>query len=90
MQLYVLIHDENLGTETCWKNFSKMKEAEQYMKDVNELNGVRAELKVMGAKHNANLWVDFHWCYSSLLVCGLFDLQKRWVEVLDTQEVLPI
>ncbi|QSL99498.1 hypothetical protein CRP13_gp10 [Roseobacter phage CRP-13] len=55
MQLYVLIHDENLGTETCWKNFSKMKEAEQYMKDVNELNGVRAELKVVGAKHNANV-----------------------------------
>jgi len=55
MQLYVLIHDENLGTKTSWKNFSKMKEAEQYMKDVNELNGVRAELKVVGAKHNANL-----------------------------------
>ena len=50
MQLYVLIHDEKLGTETCWKNFSKMKEAEQYMKDVNELNGVRAEIKVVGAK----------------------------------------
>ena len=55
MQLYVLIHDENLGTETCWKNFSKMKEAEQYMREANELNGVRAELKVVGAKHNANL-----------------------------------
>ena len=55
MQLYVLIHDEKLGTKTCWKNFSKMKEAEQYMKDVNELNGVRAELKVVGAKHNANV-----------------------------------
>jgi phage terminase Nu1 subunit (DNA packaging protein) len=60
------------------------------MKDVNELNGVRAELKVVGAKHNANVWVDLNRCYSNLLVCGLPDLQKRWVEVLDTQEVLPI
>lgn len=48
MQLYVLIHDEKLGSEVCWKNFSKMKEAERYLKDANELNGVRAELKVKG------------------------------------------
>jgi len=48
LQLYVITYDENLGIPACHKSFKKMSEAEQYMKDMNELNGVRAELKVKG------------------------------------------
>lgn len=48
LQLYVITYDENLGIPAHHKSFKKMSEAEQYMKDMNELNGVRAELKVKG------------------------------------------
>jgi hypothetical protein len=46
MKLYVEIYDEEFGGKICWKSFNRKEEAEQYMKDANELNGIRAELKV--------------------------------------------
>jgi hypothetical protein len=48
LQLYVITYDEILGIPACHKSFNTMSEAEKYMKDMNELNGVRAELKVKG------------------------------------------
>ena len=55
MQLYVITHDESLGIPECRKSFKTMSEAERYMKDMNELNGVRAEIKVTGARIDASV-----------------------------------
>ena len=46
MELYVAIYDEEFGGKICWKSFNRKEEAKKYTKDVNKLNGIRAELKV--------------------------------------------
>ena len=55
MQLSITVHDEILGLPACHKNFKSLEEAMQYLKDVNEINGVRGVLKVKGVAKDASL-----------------------------------
>ena len=55
MQLSVTVHDEVLGLPSCHKDFKSLEEAMRYLKDVNEINGVRGELKVKGVAKDASL-----------------------------------
>ena len=55
LQLSITVHDEILGLPACHKNFKSLEEAMQYLKDVNEINGVRGVLKVKGVAKDASL-----------------------------------
>lgn len=45
MSRTVVLYDKANGSAIAWKSFKSLYEAERYVKDMNRINGIQAELE---------------------------------------------